>query len=410
MPEFNYQAKKGPKELVKGVITAKSQSEAVNKLSRMGYVPVRVVLGEAKKSGRTPYTAKQIRHQGLFNKIGGRELTIFTEQLASLLKARVPLLEAMSVLCGQAKNPNLKEIISHSVSEIRDGKTLSQSLSRYPKVFPVLYINMLESGEKGGVLEETLLRLSDFRDKQEETKAKVTAALVYPIFIIIVGIASVLVLLTFVIPRMSSLFSDAGQVLPLPTRILLSISALLKNYWYWGLIAVTIIAFIFNRYRRGEKEKKILDKFKLKLPFIGDFLKKSVMIEFTRTLALLLASGIPLFCALKMTIPTLDNEIIKSELDLVYKDIVDGASFEQSMKRSFWFPDFMVNMLAVGEKGGNLEEVLLDVAAFYERETNRVIKVVTSLIEPVIILVLGLVIGFIVLAMLLPIFQINLGM
>ncbi len=410
MPKFNYEAKKGPKELVKGTIEAQSQSMAVTKLSRMGYAPIRVVESEAKSFNRAPHAAKRTGFRGLFAKVGGREVTIFTEQLASLLKAKVPLLEAMSVLCGQTENVNLKEIISYSVSEIRDGKTLSQSLSKYPKVFPILYINMLESGEKGGVLDETLLRLSDFRNKQEETKAKVAAALVYPIFIIMVGIASVFVLLTFVIPRMSSLFSETGQALPLPTRILLSISAVLKNYWYWGLIAASAVFFSFKKRGIGNKEKVAWDNFKLKLPVVGDFVKKSVMSEFSRTLALLLTSGIPLFQALHMTIPTLDNEIIKSELDLVYKGIVDGASFEQSMKKSSWFPNFMVNMLAVGEKGGNLKEVLLDVAAFYERETNRVTKTITSLIEPAIILVMGLVIGFIVMAMLLPIFQINLGM
>lgn len=410
MLKFNYEAKKGPKELVKGVIEAQSQGMAVSKLSRMGYVPIRVTLVEPKSLNQKPQPIKKVKAWNMFPGVGSRDVTVFTEQLASLLKAKVPILEAMNVLLGQTENINLKKIISSSVSEIRDGKTLSQSLSNYPKVFPVLYINMLESGEKGGILDETLLRLSDFRNKREEIKAKVTAALVYPIFIIMVGMASVFILLTFVIPRMSSMFSEVGQSLPLPTRILLLISTILKKYWYWGAMVAAAVSIGFSKRGVGIKEKLAWDKFKLKLPFIGDFVKKAVMGEFSRTLSLLLTSGIPLFQALKMVIPTLDNEVIKLELDLVYKSVVDGVSFEQSMKRSSWFPNFMINMLAVGERGGNLKEVLLDVAVFYEHETDRITKTITSLIEPAIILVMGLIIGFIVMAMLLPIFQINLGM
>jgi len=415
MMKFSYEVKKGPTELVKGIIEAESQSAAVDKLSRMGYIPIRVIPAKEKPSpkGASPakgtlHIAGQVSGLGLSGKISSKDLTIFTEQLASLLKSRVPLFEAMSFLYEQTENANLKKIISQSIDEIRDGKTLSQSLSRYPKVFHPLYVNMIESGEKGGVLEKTLLRLSEFRNRQEEIRAKVVSALVYPAFMLIVGILSMFVLLTFVIPRMASLFSEVGQTLPLPTRILLSLSSWFRDYWYLGPAIIILIVFIFNKIK--EKKKGTLDKFKLKFPLLGNFIKKSAIARFARTLALLLASGIPLFQALAITIPTIENEIIKSDLESVHKGIIDGAPFEQSMKGSLWFPRFMTNMLAVGERGGNLEEALLEIAVFYERETNRAIKVITSLLEPAIILVMGLVIGFIVFAMLLPIFQINLGM
>jgi len=416
MGKFSYEAKKGPTELVKGIIEAESQSAAVEKLSQKGYMPIRVIPAkdkpfskrEASSAKGTLQITERISGAGLSKKISSKDLTMFTEQLASLLKSKVPLFEAMSFLYDQTENANLKRIILQSIDEIRDGQTLSQSLSRYPKVFPSLYVNMIDSGEKGGVLEKTLLRLSEFRNRQEEIRAKVTSALVYPVFMLIVGMLSMFVLLTFVIPRMASLFSEVGQTLPLPTRILLLLSGQFKNYWYLGPIIIALIVFIFNRVK--EKEKSVLDKFKLKLPLIGDFIKKSAIARFARTLALLLASGIPLFQALEITVPTIDNEMIKADLKLVHNGIVDGASFEQSMKRSLWFPRFMTNMLAVGEKGGNLEEALLEIAVFYERETNKAVKIITSLLEPAIILVMGLIIGFIVFAMLLPIFQINLGM
>lgn len=408
MVKFTYEAKKGPVELVKGIIEAESQSAAVDKLSQMGYIPIRVVPAGEKSFNQRSNIAKQFSGLSLSKKIRSKELTIFTEQLASLLKSKVPLFEALRFLYQQTENANLKIIISQAIDEIRDGKTLSDSLSKYPKVFPPLYVNMIESGEKGGVLEKTLLRLSEFRNRQEEIRSKVTSALVYPIFMLVVGVASMFVLLAFVIPRMASLFSEVGQTLPLPTRILLSVSSQFRNYWYLVPAIIVLGVFMFNRMK--EKKKGAFDKFKLKLPLIGNFIKKSVIARFARTLALLLASGIPLFQALAITIPTLDNEIIKSDLELIRKGIIDGASFEQSMKRSLCFPRFMTNMLAVGEKGGNLEEVLLEIAVFYERETNRVIKAITSLLEPAMILVMGLIIGFIVFAMLLPIFQINLGM
>ena len=265
MGKFSYEAKKGPTELVKGIIEAESQSAAVDKLGQMGYIPIQVIPAKEKTSPKraasakgTLHTAEQAGGLSLSKKISSKDLTTFTEQLASLLKSRVPLFEAMSFLHEQTGNANLKRIILHSIDEIRDGRTLSQSLSRYPKVFPPLYVNMIESGEKGGILEKTLLRLSEFRNRQEEIKAKVTAALVYPVFMLVVGILSMFVLLTFVIPRMASLFSDIGQTLPLPTRILLSLSSQFKNYWYLGPVIIVLIVLIFNKIK--EKEKDALDK------------------------------------------------------------------------------------------------------------------------------------------------------
>ncbi len=413
MPKFSYEAKKGPKEVVRGTFEAESEDAVVEKLSQMGCVPIRVVALEAEFFKQKPVAQAPRKHTvrvGLWGKIHARDLTIFTEQLASLVKAKVPLLEAMGILVEQIENPYLKEIILHVQREVRDGKTLSQSLSKYPEVFPPLYTNMIGSGEAGGVLEKTLARLSDFRNREEEFRAKVSSALAYPIFITIVGIITVFVLLTFAIPRMSSLFADFGQTLPLPTRVLLLLSAYIKRYWYGILAIIMLIVFIFRRCRGREKEKLALDRLKLKLPLLGDFMKKSALASFCRTFALLLANGIPLLQAIKITIPTLDNEIFRSELEMVRKGIVAGMSLEQSMKKSAWFPRFMTNMLAVGERGGDLEEALLEVAHFYEREVEKITKIVTSLLEPAIILVMGLVVGFVVFAMLLPIFQINIGM
>ncbi|UCB57603.1 MAG: type II secretion system F family protein [Candidatus Omnitrophota bacterium] len=413
MAKFYYEAKRGPKELITGTVEAESQEAVVEKLNQMGYVPIRIKPAD-KGSFKIKLTQKAPQKRGtvsgLFKKVRAREVTILTEQLASLVKSRVPLLEAMGVLVEQTENAQLKDVLSNIRKEIRDGRTLSQSLKKYPQIFPPLYINMIESGEAGGVLEQTLSRLSEFRNREEDLRAKVTSALAYPVFIILVGIATVFILLTFVIPRMASLFGDFGQALPLPTKLLLSVSSQIKRYWYLLLALIAIAIIMFKRSGVREKEKEALDRFKLKLPLLGEFLKKTALARFCRTFGLLLGSGIPVFQAVRITIPTLDNEVFKLELEAVRKNIVSGMSLEQSIKKSTWFPRFMANMLAVGEKGGNLEEALLEVASFYEREVDKMTKILTSLLEPAIILIMGLLVGFIVFAMLLPIFQINIGM
>jgi len=412
LPKFSYEAKKGPKEIIRGAIEADNQEAALDKISQMGYVPISITpVGKdlPEKRHYTENRRKEDSRAALPGKVRSKDLTIFIEQLASLIKSKVPILEAIGILHEQVESASLKKIILHIQGEIRDGKTLSQSLSKYPKAFPVLYINMIESGETGGVLEATLMRLSDFRNKEEETRAKIAAALAYPVFIVIIGIATIFALFIFVIPRMVSLFSEMGQTMPLPTRILLALSSLIRNYWYWAIAAIAAVIVLLKRSGKRKNEKIIFDRFKLQLPLIGDFMKKSLIAAFARTFALLLANGIPILQAIKITIPTLDNEVFKLELNAVHKNIIDGMSLEQSMKRSQWFPSFLTNMLAVGERGGNLEESLLDVAGFYEREVDKMTKIITSLFEPAIILVTGLIVGFIVFAMLLPIFQLNIG-
>jgi len=412
MPTFVYKAKKGPQETTEGSIEAETKEAALSKIEQMGYVPIRLTLQqEAPSAAKKLSSVKSIlpTHQELFQRVSSRDLNVFTEQLATLVKSKVPLFEAINILATQTENAALKNIISSVSGNLRDGKTLSEALSKYPKVFPLLYINIIHSGETGGVLDETLNRLAKFREDQEEVKANITSALAYPIFITIVGMITVFVLLTFGIPRIVSLFSDAQQSLPLPTRILISISTGLRNYWFAMLVVAVLLVFAARRRQASKKEKIIFDKFKLRLPLLGNFIKKTMLAEFSRTFSLLLANGIPVLEALRITIPTLNNEIFKAELENVHTDIMAGTPLSQSMKKSVWFPPFLTNMIAVGEKGGNLQEVLLEVSIFYEREVRKITKIITSLLEPVIILVMGLIVGFIVLAMMLPIFEINMG-
>ncbi|MDP8290346.1 MAG: type II secretion system F family protein [Candidatus Susulua stagnicola] len=403
MAIFFYKAKKGPKEIVEGTVEAENRDGAILKIGNMGYVAVQVDLS---KNGQKKESALRF---GLFNRVRPKDLTVFTYQLATLVKAKVTLFEAINILSAQTENASLKSIIAYISSELKDGKTLSEAMRKYPKVFPPLYINMIHSGELGGVLEETLIRLSRFREEEEDTKAKISSALAYPIFIIIVGIVTVFLLLTFAIPRLVSLFSDMGQTLPLPTRILILISNGVRNYW-WGFLVVGIFAtLIFKRKKAVKKEKIFFDRIKLKIPIVGNFIKKAMLASFARTFGTLVVNSIPVFQAMEMIIPTINNEVFKKELEKVYEGIIDGLPFAKSMGNSEWFPPFMINMVVVAEKGGNLYEALIEIANFYEREVNKMMKTMTSLLEPIIISVMGLIIGFIVMAMLLPIFQVNLG-
>ena len=403
MAIFFYKAKKGPKEIVEGTVEAENRDGAILKIGNMGYVAVQVDLS---KNGQKKESALRF---GLFNRVRPKDLTVFTYQLATLVKAKVTLFEAINILSAQTENASLKSIIVYMSSELKDGKTLSEAMRKYPKVFPPLYINMIHSGELGGVLEETLIRLSRFREEEEDTKAKISSALAYPIFIIIVGIVTVFLLLTFAIPRLVSLFSDMGQTLPLPTRILILISNGVRNYW-WGFLVIGIFAtLIFKRKKAVKKEKIFFDRIKLKIPIVGNFIKKAMLASFARTFGTLVVNSIPVFQAMEMIIPTINNEVFKKELEKVYEGIIDGLPFAKSMGNSEWFPPFMINMVVVAEKGGNLYEALIEIANFYEREVNKMMKTMTSLLEPIIISVMGLIIGFIVMAMLLPIFQVNLG-
>ncbi|MFA5362988.1 MAG: type II secretion system F family protein [Candidatus Omnitrophota bacterium] len=415
MPVFVYKAKKGPQEIIEGTVEAGSKEAAVAQIEQMGYVPIRLVPKEESQpaaSGSLPESKNApLAHSGLFGGwVSSRDLNVFTDQLATLVKSKVPLFEAINIIFSQTENPRFKQIVSSISVELKDGKTLSEALNRYPQVFPLLYVNMVRSGESGGVLDETLRRLAKFREEQEEVRANISSALAYPIFILIVGLITIIVLFTFGIPRLVSLFSDVKQALPLPTRILISISNLMRNYWYLGLIFIGFFVFMFKRRQVNKKQKIVFDRFKLNLPLLGNFMKKAMLAEFVRTFALLLANGVPVLEALQITVPTINNEVFRLELEKVHGDIIMGTPLSQSMKKSSWFPPFLTNMIAVGERGGNLQEVLLEVAIFYEREVHKMNKIMTALLEPAIILVMGLVVGFIVMAMLMPIFEINMGM
>jgi len=405
MPRFVYKAKKGPGKIIESVIDAETRDKAISQLIAKGYVPIQV--REEMKARPKVKTAKPSFK--LSKGIRPIDITLFTQQLTSLVRSKVSLLEAIGILLRQTESKYMREILSSVYGELKDGKSLSDALSRFPKVFSPLYVNMIRAGEFGGVLEDSLVRLDRFREEEEEMRSTVTSALAYPIFIVIVGLITIIVLITFAVPRLTVLFEESGQALPFVTRVLISIGTKMRDYWYGLVIILSGVFFMLKRRGLDDKEKIVLDRLKLKIPIFGVVIKKASLARFSRSFGVLLGTSIPVIQAIRIAILTLDSEIFKRALEKVEKSVIDGSSLAKSVEGSSYFPPFMVNMIAVGEKGGNLENVLLEVAHSYEREVRKMIKIITSLLEPAIILVMGLVVGFIVFAMLLPIFEINLA-
>lgn len=397
---YKYRAKKGPKEIVEGTLEARSEKEAIEMMGRMGYLPLSI---EEATSGKP----QPLFSKFSFAKIRSPEITIFSRQLASLLKAGVPILKALNIISEQSDNLKLKGLLERIHSGIKEGASFSSVLVSYPHIFSPLYVAMIRAGEDSGSLSEVLFRLTDYRRKQEELVSRFRMAMAYPILMAVVGAATVIFMLTFVMPRIIGIFLDMGQQLPLPTRILILISNALRQSWYWIVAALIFIGVLFKRQSETALGRLSLSIFRLHLPIFGGLILKSELSRFTRTLELLVKNGIPILKAIDIAIPVLGNEAIKNELKKSHKELEQGNSFGRSLKNVKLFPLFMSNLIIVGEESGRLDDALSEIASAYERDTEEAIRVMSSLLEPAMILVLGLIVGFIVMAILLPIFEIN---
>jgi len=407
MAIYAYKAKKDPQNVVEGSIEAQSEKEAIEKISLMGMVPVFLCLqdhpGAAAIVPEQAAAAAEV--SGL--RLGSREITIFSRQLASLLKSGVPILRSLTIIRDQTVNRSMQAMIQDIYKKVESGAPFSSVLGIYPRVFPPLYLALIRAGEDSGALPEVLLKISDYRTTQEEMISRFRMAMIYPCLMALVGIGTVIFMLTFVMPRLSRLYSNMGQVLPLPTRILIFLSAALSHSWLWILLFTAAAVFVLRRYSLGPSGKVVTGALKLKIPVFGGLVLKSELSRFSRTMELLLRSGISILRAIRVTIPVLDNEIIKSQLNSSYKELEQGGSLGRSLKNSPVIPAFMSNLLIVGEESGKLDEALNEIASSYERDTDEAVRIMASLLEPLLILCMGLVVGFIVVAMLLPIFEMN---
>lgn len=400
MTIFAYKAKKGPTEIVEGTVEAESKASALTKLSRLGYFPISI----QKEVRGTSISSSALY---LFKKVKLHDLSIFTRQLSDLLDSGLTLHNALNVIYQQTDNKYFQSIIGDMRDQVRDGRPFSETLKRYPNIFSNLYISMAKSGETGGMLEDILARLAGFSETQEMLQTKIKSALAYPAVMASVGLITIIVLITFVIPKIVGMFEDLGQTLPIPTAILVNISKFSISYWYIIIGFIALLLFIINRIARTEEGRYTIDQLKLNLPITGDLIRKSEIANFSRTLGTLLQNGVPILESLEVISSTMQNAVLRREVSKAYREVRDGNALSSSLSSKKHFPMLATNMIAVGEEGGNLEKALFKVAGSYERETDNVIKIMTSLLEPFLILTMGLIVGFIVVSMLLPIFQIN---
>lgn len=400
MPRYTYTAKLNPRKTIQGDIEAESQQEAINKLTKIGYFPLSI-----KAEGLSPNKQNIFKK---FKRFSNKEIVLFTNQLSTLIESGVNIIKAVNIISNQTANKYLKSVLNEVTNRVKDGKSLSDSLSLHPDIFSNLYTSTIRTGESSGNLKDVLKRLSDFYEKEEEFKNSLRSSLTYPFFVLLVSVLTIFVLLIFVIPRITSMFEDMGQILPLSTRVLIAASDFFHRFWPALFAVIIVLIFLFKRLIKNQRGKLLWDGFKLKLKMLGPVILKTEISRLMRTLSLLLSSGIPITSALNKTIPTINNQVLKIEIEKLYSQINKGSSLSEALKNSKLFPDFVTSIIAIGEETGSLDKSLKRIAGDYELEVDRALKVLLRLLEPTIILVMGLIVGFIVLSMLLPIFQINL--
>lgn len=408
--KFIYKAKKGPAEVVEGEIDAENEEAVLVKISAWGLIPIKIypAAGQAPaKPGTVVSEAKVSLGARDRIKVSYKDLNIFTRQFAILLKASVPLLRIFEILQTQSHNTKFRAVLKDIQDFLRQGSSLSDALSQYPRIFSQMYISMVHAGEVSGTLDQVLLRLSEFAEREAEVRSRVQSAFVYPLFLLGMGIMTVFILLTFVMPRMISLFADLGTQLPLPTRIIIAISHFCQSYWIFMIAGVLVCGFLFRMRGLSPAQKKVLDRWGLGLPILGGLVEKSETAKFLRSMELLYEHGIPLYQAVSVANKTVSNLLVREELDKVPARLEGGATLAKSLEEVPYISKFVTHMVSVGEESGQLGTAVRETASFYEQETNQVIKIATSMLEPIMILGIGIIVGFIVIAMLLPIFEIH---
>ena len=389
----------------KGIVDAGSVAAARQKLRESDVFPVELSEASERKQAETAGRKGEIH---LFRRVGLQELASMTRQLATLLGAGLPLVPSLSALVAQIRNPLLKTTLAQIREEVNEGNSLTQSMSHFPRIFPPFYINMIRAGEASGTVNLVLDRLADFQEGQQALKTKIRSALAYPIFMFLIGSGVLFFLVTFVVPNITNIFREMHQTLPGITVFLIVVSGAMKSLW-WIIALILFSGIVGFRYaiRKTEQGRRVWDRFKLNAPLFGNLNRKIVVARFSRTLGTLLQSSVPLLAALEIARNVVDNLIVADEIRRAAKEVEEGQNLSAPLSRSGFFPPIAVEMISVGEQSGNIETMLFRVADAYEKEVEANIILVTSLLEPAMILVMGAVVGFIVVSVLLPIFEMN---
>jgi type IV pilus assembly protein PilC len=334
-----------------------------------------------------------------------KEMAVFTRQFATMINAGLPLVQCLNILSEQSENPAFKAIIAAVMNDVESGSTLAEALRKHPKVFDKLFTNMVQAGEAGGVLDDILLRLASYIEKAEALRRKVKSAMTYPVVVACVAIGATTFMLLFIIPTFAKIFTEFGGDLPLPTKIVMMASSFLRGAWYILDGIVIDMVVLYRRYIATENGRRTVDKTMLSVPIFGDVLRKGAIARFTRTLGTLISSGVPILDGLEITAQTAGNKIIEEAIMATRGSIREGETIASPLRQSKVFPPMVVQMIGIGEETGALDEMLNKIAAFYDDEVNTAVDTLTSVIEPIMIVVMGLLVGGMVVAMYMPMFK-----
>ncbi|MBI2601164.1 type II secretion system F family protein [Candidatus Daviesbacteria bacterium] len=397
MAEYTYKAKdlKGVEHI--GEIKASDQHMAALVLRKRGLVVITLSSGKTSTLGFLDQ---------FFNKVSFTELVVMTRQLATMVSSGLVLSQAIDILEEQQTNKRLKKILGEMSQDIKGGLSLAQSMGKFPEVFPHLYINLIKSGETSGKLDKVLMQMADGLEKDREFKARIKGALIYPVIVISMMVVVMIIMMVFVIPRLTNLYEQSEMELPLPTKILIGVSNLFLNYW-WLMIAIVIGGVIgINRWSKTPDGQVRLDSLKLKIPVAGKIIAYSILTNFNRTFGLLVSAGIPLLEAIGIVTEQIDNSVYKTSLKNAYKGVERGLAFSSLLQDNV-FPRLIPQMIKVGEETGKVDEIFFKLADYFESETDHLVKNLTVAIEPVVLVILGIGVGFVVMSIILPIYKLT---
>jgi type IV pilus assembly protein PilC len=392
MPQFTYTARSTSGDLRSATVDAPNRDEVIKQLKQQRLSVVKIDEGSATKKKR-------------MGRIKMRDIVIFTRQFSTMINSGLPLVQALDILAQQSENPALKDVTRQVVFDVESGNTVADALRKHPKAFTELYVNMVAAGEAGGILDTILMRLAVFMEKNDALVRKVKGAMIYPAVIMSVAAIAITVLLIFVIPTFQTMFSSANIALPLPTRIVIGLSHALRTYWYVVVAAIGLAVFSIKRFYATPDGKLTIDRLMLKAPVLGDVIRKSAVSRFTRTLGTLISSGVSILDGLEITAKTSGNRVIQDAIMESRASIAGGETIAAPLKKSEVFPPMVISMIAVGEQTGGLDEMLTKIADFYDEEVDAAVSGLLALMEPVMIVFLGVVVGGMVVAMYLPIFD-----
>lgn len=405
MPIYEYNALNAKGKTVTDIIDAESPAAARQKLRASRIYPISIK--EVYETGRQSGHDISGWFRPFSNRVSSGELAIMTRQLATLLGAGFPLVSAVYTLIPQTRSQKLRQALAHIKDAIEEGSSFAAALRQYPDIFSEIYVNMVGSGESSGTLELVLKRLADITERQQAISNSVRSAVAYPILMFFVGTLILVFLLTYIVPSITSIFEDMNQVLPIPTRVLISVSDFLKNGWWIILIAAAAAFFVLRRIKQTDRGGYAFDRLILRLPLAGELKTKLATARFARTLGSLLENGVSLMAALDIVKNIVGNRVITEAVSNAALNVEKGGALAKSLETANVFPHISIQMIQVGENSGELEAMLAKIADIYENEVESSVSAMTDLLEPMIILFMGVVVGFIVLSICLPIFEMN---